>query len=255
MIITTGMPHSGTTILNLLFGAHPEHIAVGEAFDFIKDEERARKARDEGKLCSCGVPAPECEFWGPFLERALGEPQGTHVERYLAFLRHARQWGTPVDSSKSIIRSRHLDKFDAKVLFVVKDVRSWAVAARTRASKRGLKTKTMPHLFMRWHRHVRKMLRALDGEDHLVLGYDRLALDPATVLAETCESIGIPFSESMLEPHLGSAHLLLGNGPLLYFKRASVQYDDRWMRQNGWVLTAALMPWVMRENARLVYGV
>lgn len=252
VIVTTGLPHSGTTILNLLIGSHSRHVAVGEAYGMLSSEEQLKEAFATGKRCSCGAPAPECDLWGPFLRSAFRNNYRTHHERYRLFLEHAGELGIPVDSSKEI-KGTEQEFTDARFVFVVKDVRSWAVAHQLRAQKQGRKPITLPRLFLRWHKNVHRRLRDLEGIRHTTVGYDPLAMRPAAVLPRVCDWLGIPFEDSMLTPDLRRSHALRGNGPLLYFKRSAVQYDDRWLSSNAWAPVSALLPWVMWENTRLVW--
>lgn len=57
-------PHSGSTLLACLLGAHPEISSVGEfGSDWSKEE----------LLCSCGVGYLECSFWREWMELARRE--------------------------------------------------------------------------------------------------------------------------------------------------------------------------------------
>jgi hypothetical protein len=53
--------HSGSTLLNLCLGAHPQGFAVGEITQFPKN-----LALDS--TCSCGKPVSHCTFWKPFVD-------------------------------------------------------------------------------------------------------------------------------------------------------------------------------------------
>lgn len=48
--------HSGSTLLDMLLGGHPQASSVGE---FHRLTLYAR----ENELCTCGVPIPDCDFW------------------------------------------------------------------------------------------------------------------------------------------------------------------------------------------------
>ncbi|GGL35046.1 sulfotransferase [Phycicoccus endophyticus] len=61
-----GMPRGGTTLLDLMIGQLPEHVAVGELFYvWLTGVERDR-------LCGCGRPFHQCEFWQSVGEEAFG---------------------------------------------------------------------------------------------------------------------------------------------------------------------------------------
>lgn len=52
--------HSGSTLLNLLLGAHPDGISLGEVTLLPKNI--ALNSR-----CSCGIDLSNCEFWAPLI--------------------------------------------------------------------------------------------------------------------------------------------------------------------------------------------
>ena len=61
-----GMPRGGTTLLDLMLGQLPDHVAVGELFYiWLTGVERDR-------LCGCGKPFLQCEFWQEVGDRAFG---------------------------------------------------------------------------------------------------------------------------------------------------------------------------------------
>lgn len=53
--------HAGSTLLNLLLGAHPQGLAVGEITHLPKNI-----AIDS--TCSCGQPVSACQFWRPAID-------------------------------------------------------------------------------------------------------------------------------------------------------------------------------------------
>ncbi|HEX3276160.1 MAG TPA: sulfotransferase [Gemmatimonadales bacterium] len=61
---------SGSTLLDLMLGQIPGCVSVGE-LRYLWERGLA-----ERQLCGCGIPVPECPFWGAVLEEASrgGEP-------------------------------------------------------------------------------------------------------------------------------------------------------------------------------------
>jgi hypothetical protein len=53
--------HSGSTLLNLLLGAHPQAVAVGEVTQIPKNIAL-------NSTCSCGEELSKCAFWRPVLD-------------------------------------------------------------------------------------------------------------------------------------------------------------------------------------------
>lgn len=62
VISIVGEGHSGSTLLDLILGSHPQVVSVGEA-DALESERRL------GEACACGETLDACELWGPVLER------------------------------------------------------------------------------------------------------------------------------------------------------------------------------------------
>lgn len=73
-IVSNG--RSGSTLLDLLLGAHPEAMTVGE-IQILPWEFKLGGLQP----CSCGLQVPECPFWKDVVEEAMfNELQGTPIE-------------------------------------------------------------------------------------------------------------------------------------------------------------------------------
>ncbi len=57
IIYIAGYSRSGSTILDMLLGAHPDICSTGELNTLIEDWQ------DPARLCTCGKPYAECPFW------------------------------------------------------------------------------------------------------------------------------------------------------------------------------------------------
>ncbi len=55
-VFITGNGHSGSTLLDLVLGAHPDVISIGELKQF-------RRYIEQSKDCTCGKKVVECPFW------------------------------------------------------------------------------------------------------------------------------------------------------------------------------------------------
>lgn len=60
---------SGSTLLDLILGQIPGFRSVGE-LRYLWD-----RGLGERQRCGCGVPVPECPFWGAVLEETFGDAQ------------------------------------------------------------------------------------------------------------------------------------------------------------------------------------
>jgi hypothetical protein len=65
---------SGSTLLELLFGAHSQFWTMGE-FYVLPFAVRLGK-------CGCGIPFQECSFWGPILKEMGPTVRGRSVSRF-----------------------------------------------------------------------------------------------------------------------------------------------------------------------------
>ncbi|MGQ9913024.1 MAG: sulfotransferase [Thermogutta sp.] len=82
-----GAGRSGSTVLDMLLGAHPDIQGVGELCNVV------RAGWIAGQYCSCGHRTPECEFWQAVREQWRQEAGGTdprHYEYLLQAFEHRR---------------------------------------------------------------------------------------------------------------------------------------------------------------------
>lgn len=146
LLLIRGLGHSGSTVLDLALGAHPQLLGLGEAVrvldtpppsDWKSVPAQLRDQRRHQRRCTCGATAAECAVWGPVLddlaardqetlpsklnwliEQALSVEQGPGlrwmVESYQADRTLLRELATPQQRQRPL-----------KVLFLVRDVRSW----------------------------------------------------------------------------------------------------------------------------------
>ena len=76
LLLIRGLGHSGTTILDLALGAHPQVTGLGEASRILETPKPGEERRGPAVLrgsqrgerrCTCGASAMECPIWGPTL--------------------------------------------------------------------------------------------------------------------------------------------------------------------------------------------
>lgn len=61
-VFVTAAGHSGSTLLDLLLGAHPNGLSLGEINQLPKNIAL-------NTVCSCGAKLSDCKFWQPILEQ------------------------------------------------------------------------------------------------------------------------------------------------------------------------------------------
>ncbi|MBW2121233.1 MAG: hypothetical protein JRH07_05230 [Deltaproteobacteria bacterium] len=273
LVYITGLGHSGSTLLDLVLGAHPVMVGLGE-ISSVLDEEPEQVRRTRQSTCSCGRRVDECEFWGGLIPHLFNE-EGSFEDRYHrvleAFWSRFGEDVIPVDSSKSRSNIRLLlaqGDLELSVIHLIRDVRSFTVSQIDNA-KRKIQKGTKLEVYSRrrylsplfwfwfwykWNRSTDRLLRSL-GVPHLRVGYERLCLETEDVVREICSFLRLPAAASMLDLSDSRSHVIRGNrmrrDP---DKRRAIHYDTRWFSRNDWVLWAWLLRPIMRYNATAVYS-
>jgi uncharacterized protein (DUF2237 family) len=278
LLLIRGLGHSGTTILDLALGAHPQMVGLGEAARILERPSPSDAHRGPAQLrgalrfkrrCTCGEIASECPVWGPVLAWL---PEHDHCTLAVKMQRliHSLEGAQALDSSATswVIDSYQGDfslpfepdsDLDIRVIHLTRDLRSWVHSRARSGRERG---RWFPGLkpLLRWcwmnARHERLLQRC--PHPVLRLGYEQLALDPEASLRRICTWLGLEMSEQMLQPgQFSTSHVLSGNRMRFDAKRsAAIRYDASWMAAPTGLGQAALaVPWVAALNRRLVYSV
>ncbi len=278
LLLIRGLGHSGTTILDLALGAHPQMVGLGEAARILARPAPSDAHRGPAQLrgdlrferrCTCGEIASECPVWGPVLAWL---PEHDHCTLAVKMQRliHSLEGAQALDSSATswVIDSYQGDfslpfepdsDLDIRVIHLTRDLRSWVHSRARSGRERG---RWFPGLkpLLRWcwmnARHERLLQRC--PHPVLRLGYEQLALDPEASLRRICTWLGLEMSEQMLQPgQFSTSHVLSGNRMRFDAKRsAAIRYDASWMAAPTGLGQAALaVPWVAALNRRLVYSV
>lgn len=89
VLYVVGSGHTGSTLMNIVLGQHPEITSHGELVYLARD------GWVSNKRCSCGTPANDCPFWSEVRRRWLERVGADGVEVYVGlqddFERH-RSW-------------------------------------------------------------------------------------------------------------------------------------------------------------------
>ena len=278
LLLIRGLGHSGTTILDLALGAHPQMVGLGEAARILARPAPSDAHRGPAQLrgdlrferrCTCGEVAADCPVWGPVLAWLPEHDDcslAVKMKRLIAALERAHVLES--SSTSWVIDSYQGDlslpfeqesDLEIRVIHLTRDLRSWIHSRARSGRERG---RWLPGLkpMLRWcwmnARHERLLQRC--PHPVLRLGYEQLALDPEASLRRICTWLGLEMSEQMLQPgSFSTSHLLSGNRMRFDAKRsAAIRYDASWMAAPTGLGQAALaVPWVAALNRRLVYSV
>ena len=197
-----GAGHSGSTLLGLILGAHPDVFYAGEAKKtlFIDDPSKPLRKR-VCKLCGAS-----CVVWSRF-----EQPPSPDLYEHLAQLT-----GRPVivDSTKKVAwireRGHELATTTAAHRFIVltRDGRA-VINSRLRKDPAA----SVDALTTRWMEQMRETEAwAGSASDRTMrVRYEELALEPERIVRGVCDHIGIGYDLKMLRYELAEHHPLGGN--------------------------------------------
>ena len=273
LVLIRGLGHSGSTILDLALGAHPQMVGLGEAVRLLSrpapDEAHKGPQQLRGDLrferrCTCGALAADCHVWGPLLSWLPAHddhPLVDKIDRLLEPLRPASpRW--VVDSfqaDEQLLDASALGR-PLRVIQLTRDVRSWVHSESRRGVERhGRGNGVGWRSLLRWWRVNRQLDQRLKRSGHPVfrLGYEELALAPEQALRRLCHWLELDFDPAMLRPGMHSnSHILAGNRMRFEPGRSDAfRYDGAWMSSSALTLRLApLLPPLAHLNHRLVYS-
>jgi len=266
LVFIAGLGHSGSTVLDLIVGGQPRFVGLGEVKQVLQGD-RLQRDRLQTEVCTCGRTMPECEFWGRALERLRSDGGEGYIERYRTLLEvFDKVFGAevvPVDSSKSMPYLRMLagmPDLDVKVLYIIRDVRSWSISQLDTIKRAEKHSKPFQnnayYFFWKWFIRNRRYL-GFTAEQNLHIhqvGYEELALQPEKTLRSVCRFLGVEFDPAMLNIRKTGSHSVLGSRMRTQKEKMRIRYDHRWFLRTEWKVPSILFPNIMKYNTKHVYG-
>ncbi len=253
IVYIAGLGHSGSTILDMALGSHPNMIGLGEIYAVFNSKNYNNLF--ENSTCSCGEKGKDCSFWKN--ARDLSESNTSSEEKYLQLIElFSEKYGDEmilVDSSKnSYPYLKLLDKkFDLRIIYLTRDYRSWSYSRFSRVKN------PLFYLFMRWFLENKKLLHVLNRNkfNTFKVGYEELALFPEFVLEKISKYIDVPFSDLMLSPANTKSHIINGNiARADKVKKAKFYYDPKWLVSGRLSFVSGLFFILQKFNNKLVYS-
>lgn len=253
LIFISSLAHSGSTVLDLLLGSHPDIISLGEIYSAIEEFNKPQR------ICTCGREVPNCRVWGPVRRELDKKSHYTFAEAYKILFKVVEDvYGKDkiiVDSSKWITPLKLVsEEFNDKLytLFLLKDIRSFVYSMGLNERRKIQRKKewdkiykaSFPYNTVLWFWHNLQLKQYITNHSfrYLQLGYEELCFHPKEILKKVCNFLGIEFVEDMLKPENSESHIIRGN-EMRYDrnKLKGIYYDNRWFydyRQMllGWVL-------------------
>lgn len=290
IVFILGIGRSGSTLLDVTLGSHPNFIGLGEVYATLRND---FNVLDKYKrTCTCGNTVDDCPFWGKIAEKVLprlNQPMATRYQILLDVFNDI--YGKDyiiVDSSKflqALTTVKNLANVDLQTIYLLRDVRAWTISKldyRRRVPEHykqngyyinklsftyGKKIKLLgwliPYLtkipywyFLLWYYQNRKITTYLEDSrlPYFQLSYDELGLSPQSVMKSVFNYLNLQ-ETSDLSSEMTKSHVLWGSRKVSDSqRRAGIFYDNRWMYRHEWLTPAALFRPIMRFNSTHVYG-
>jgi len=267
-VFISSLTHSGSTLLDLILGGHSRFIGLGEIARVIMDGPTGLEQTRQ-LICSCGNKMNECHYWGKVASHLQSDNNLSFIERYKTVLETFDDvFGPdyiPVDSSKAIDHLRHLKtclKLKIKVLYVVRDVRSYTISQidnikrKEEYRKREYIHRSPYFIFWRWYLGNKRMRHFFTEHNMEVLqiGYEELCLHPYLMAEKICDFLGEKTEPGMVNVNDSRSHVIRGNRMRRQTDKLNIKYDHRWFVRQEWKMPAALFPNIMKYNAKHVYS-
>ena len=272
LLLIRGLGHSGSTLLDLILGAHPSVVGLGEASRVLlsssEDEFAAYQLNDwrsvYNKPCTCGSMLDECELWSRFFSNWPNRRKESFEDEFSRLISplssQSIDWIVESYQSDERLLDLHRSVRPVRVIHLTRDVRSWIHSeARRGVTRFGRGRSVGWRGLQRWVRVNWKLEKKLrqSSLQSFRLGYEELALAPEASLKLLCDWLKIDFCWDMMQPKdFSSSHIIAGNRMrYLAGRRNRIEYDGAWLSSNGFPLRASLMaPGVASLNQRLVYS-
>lgn len=237
VVFIIGAGHSGTTLLGMMLGTHPDALFASEVLNcqYLEDETRPLHKR------SCRVCGPDCKVWG-----GIKGEEGIYDEL-------AKRSGKSIviDSSKKPVQwvERQIPKLqdrDITLINMKRDVRA-IVASHLRKKP----DRSIHSILKGWLYQVQACEELASNFPGKVaeVQYEVLASEPEKTLKALCAKIDYEYVPEMLYPWDADHHPLRGNagtqsimsGDASYMRPIRQQYysghpkaivlDERWKRE------------------------
>jgi len=193
--------YAGSTWLNLMLGAHPEAMSVGEVKVILR----------QGRAI-CTLHDESCPVW-PQVDLS----EGKNIYHELARVTGKRVF--IVNNSRKYLSHQQDPDIESRFVHLIRDGRA-VVASHLRK----FKERTLYRACQIWQREVRRNMRLMRRYPSNIttqLNYETLQHDTAGELQRLCDFIGIAYDPIMMRYWEVDQHFLGGNRGTLYNMMAS----------------------------------
>lgn len=252
IIYIAGVGHSGSTVLDMSLSCADNVIGLGEIKTILDSKTSETHLKS---YCSCGKPANKCDFWQDFNPEAHTTQSISDKYDVLLDLFNSKfgEASILVDSSKNTYSylSELNKKYDLKVILLTRDFRSW-IFSRSHSS--GSNIFVNAFLWIGLNFKIRRDLKKM-RIDPIKIGYEELALYPKHILKILSKTLGINYSDAMLNMDQSKSHIISGNiARVDKNKNKKFIYDARWLLSSRIQFMSVLLFFIHRFNKRQVYS-
>lgn len=280
LILIRGLGHSGTTILDFFLGTHPLIIGIGEGFRTLRGSEetgipRKLRTNERHKInCTCDEIVSNCKIWGRTMEYVISN-ESLGLNEKLSYLLKIiyDEYGNDkiiVDSSQSDIQSLDAlkEKYDLKIIFLTRDIRSWVNSSIIKFDRSILK-----NIFI-WNKFYKNFENYLiqNKLDYLKFSYEEFSLETEFITKKISSWLNLNYNDWNFD-FLNSkhhdikgvswkfdlpsskSHIAAGNRIRLdKIKRSKITYDFKWIYNNQINFNYIYFLPFLKKNNHFVYS-
>lgn len=193
LVMIIGASHSGTTLLDLMLGNHPETFSCGEVYAYF------RPWRKHHYYAKCGCGKDPCPVWDKLM--AVPEDGFHQAAASLPGINHV------VDSSKDLSWVLKSSEWARRSGMHVRHVVIWKEPIQLAYShwKRKQPLNSFRHDFLVYYGRFLKL-----GLPFVSVNFDTLVSNPAETIRKLCELVGLPWREGQEEFWNKEHHQLFG---------------------------------------------
>ncbi|MGB3557840.1 MAG: sulfotransferase domain-containing protein [Geitlerinemataceae cyanobacterium] len=255
------LDHSGSTFLQYLLATQTHFLGIGEVNQLAK----GRGWDDGDRVCSCGELLSNCQVW----QTVESISRSNAIEWYrelTSFLQQKYpQFTHWIDSSKSfeglepwLQLHREGAISDIRVLFLVRDVRGWAVSDRKTRQRKGRDSRPLALSMLYWWQVQRQIINQLTRRNltYQIVSYERLVFQTHHALCRILKfhSLHLEMKDwlTQLQSDRSVVHDVFGNRMKNNPKhRTAITYDESWQYCISVNILASLLIPVWQLNAQL----
>lgn len=255
------LEHSGSTFLQYLLATQTNFLGLGEVNQLAK----GRGWDNSNQVCSCGELLSNCQVWQTVELISRSNAIEWYRELTYSLQQKYPQFTHWIDSSKSF---EGLEPWlqlqiegtisDVRVLFLVRDVRGWAVSDRKTRQRKGRASRLLALSMLSWWQAQRQFLNQLSRRNltYQIVSYEGLVFQTHPAICRISKFHSLNFEETdwstKLNHDIPVVHDVFGNrmknNPKL---RTAITYDDSWQSCISVNILALLLISVWRLNTKL----